>query len=80
MVKRNKSFEEKMLEKLDVITKLLIWIHADTSDKTLKDKIRTLSRLGLSPSAIADILGKPANLIRVMKHSIKFQDDKNEEE
>ena len=74
------KFEEKILERLGTIEKLLIWILADSSDRTLKDKIRMLSQVGFKPTQISNILNKPVNLISVMKHSIKFQEDKNDEE
>lgn len=73
--------ENKLFEELRIIKKLLA-VNV-VKDKNLKEQVKLLSDAGLSPSEIAEITGKNANLIRVTKSSLKTkfkqENEKSEE-
>jgi len=60
---------EKLVNQNEVMIKLLAAIAIE--GKNLNEQVRLLSDVGLTPSQIADILGKSPNLIRVTKSSLK---------
>lgn len=60
---------EKLREQNDMIIKLLAAIAIE--GKNLNEQVRLLSDVGLTPSEIANILGKKSNLIRVTKSGLK---------
>ncbi len=53
----------EMLERLDQIVRLLA--AAVTKDLKQRDQIALLSKVGLSPKTIADLLGTSSNTVRV---------------
>ena len=55
---------EEILERLDLIIKLLA-MNIMSSEGTQKDKIIQLSKIGLQPKEIANILNTTANSVRV---------------
>ncbi len=61
--------ENKLFEKLDKMTKLFGAMAIQ--GKSFKDQVKLLSEAGLSPSEIAEVTGKNANLVNVTKHSLK---------
>lgn len=61
--------ENKLFEELRIIKKLLAI--SVVKDKNLREQVKLLSDAGLSPSEIAEITGKNANLIRVTKSTLK---------
>ena len=70
--------EKKLFGKLDRMTKLLSAMAIQ--NKNLKEQVKLLSEAGLQPSEIAEITGKNANLIRVIKSSLKTRREKKENE
>lgn len=69
-----KTFDEQILERLDKIIRLLA---INCSEKlSLKNQIKVLMEVEFTPTQISNILNKNVNLINVMKHNIK----KNQEE
>ena len=67
------TMNEEIIERLDIIIKLLSAI--SVKDMNLKDQIKVLSGLDLTPKQISRALRKNMNLIRVMKHSIKKEEE-----
>ncbi len=64
-----KTFNEQILEKLDKIIRLQA---ISCSEKlTLKNQIKVLMEVDFTPTQISNILNKNVNLINVMKHNIK---------
>lgn len=61
--------ENRLFEELKIIKKLLAM--SVIKEKTLKDQVRLLTDVGLSPSEISNVTGKNVNLIRVTKFSLK---------
>jgi len=55
---------EEILERLDLIIKLLA-MNVMKGEETQKEKIIQLSKLGLQPKEIANILNTTANTVRV---------------
>jgi DNA-binding CsgD family transcriptional regulator len=53
-------------EKIDILIKLIALALA--RDKTQVEAINLLSKSGLAPSLIANILGTTSNVVRVTKH------------
>jgi DNA-binding CsgD family transcriptional regulator len=61
--------EERVIEKLDQALKLLGMMAVKGLSQT--EQIATLSRIGLSPKDIAEIVGTTANTVRVALVSIR---------
>ena len=61
--------DDRMIEKLDHMLKLLGMMAVKGISQT--EQIATLSRIGLSPKDIADVLGTTANTVRVSLVSIR---------
>lgn len=61
--------EERVIEKLDQALKLLGMMAVKGLSQT--EQIATLSRIGLPPKDIADVLGTTANTVRVSLVSIR---------
>ncbi len=57
-----RKFEQGIIRRLDVIIGLLLQGEGETKI-SMVDRISRLSELGLSPSEIARILGKPLNYV-----------------
>lgn len=61
--------DERVIEKLDQVLKLLGMMAVKGLSQT--EQIATLSRIGLSPKNIAEVLGTTANTVRVALVSIR---------
>jgi DNA-binding CsgD family transcriptional regulator len=59
----------QILERLDQIFKMLAILA--TANLTQRDKIALLSKVGLSPKQIAELLGTSSNTVRVELVSIR---------
>jgi hypothetical protein len=72
--------DEKQLkllsDKMDVMIRLLA-INA-TSGKSVKDQIRLLNTMGMTPKQIADALGKTQNQVNVTLHDIREEEKKSD--
>lgn len=64
-----KMNEKKLFEEMSIIKRLLAAIAI--KDQNFKQQVKLLSETGLSPSEIAEITGRNANLVRVTKSSLK---------
>jgi hypothetical protein len=62
-----KNYQREILQRLDVIICLLLDSPADEKAVSISSKVHKLSDLGLKPSEIAMILGKPLNYITATK-------------
>lgn len=56
---------EEVFERLDLIIKLLAMNLMKDSDGTQKDQVVKLSKIGLQPKEIANILSTSSNTVRV---------------
>lgn len=66
-----KSIDERMLERLDLIVKVLsLQVGADRS---LTERVRLLKLVGLDNSTIARVLGTTPNAVRAMASNLKEQ-------
>lgn len=65
MPAREDAFEQK----LDTLIRLLATLV--TADKPQREQIRLLSRAGLQPAQIADLIGTTANNVRVRLVSLR---------
>ena len=61
--------EKKLFEELNIIKRLLAAIAI--KGQNFREQVKLLSDAGLSPSEIANITGKNANLVNVTKHGLK---------
>lgn len=59
-------------DKMDIMIRLLA-MNA-VSGKPVKEQIRTLNSLGMTPKQIADALGKTQNQVNVTLHQIRGED------
>jgi hypothetical protein len=57
----------EILQRLDIIICLFLDMPAADSATSVASKVHKLSSLGLSPSEIAKILGKPVNYVTAIK-------------
>ncbi len=69
--------EKKLFDEMNVIKRLLAAIAI--KGQNFREQVKLLSDAGLSPSEIADITGKNANLVRVTKSTLKNKNKKREE-
>lgn len=60
----SEKFEKEILERLDLVVKLLSRMNLD-KDSTQTSSIMQLSRMGLKPSQIADVLGTTGNYVNM---------------
>lgn len=73
-----KTNNDEIIERLDKIIKLLAIVGSEKA--TLRNQIKILTDVGFTPMQISNIIGKSPNLISVIKHSIKQEGGKNEED
>jgi len=66
--------EKKLFEEINIVKRLLAAIAI--KGQNFKEQVKLLSDAGLSPSEIADITGRNANLVNVTKHSLKKDNGK----
>jgi hypothetical protein len=65
-----------ILQRLDIIICLLLDASAIDSTTSVASKVHKLSSLGLSPSEIARILGKPLNYVTAIKATKRARENK----
>lgn len=69
----DKQFE-KLIERIDILIKMTAL--NTLRDKTPKEKVRTLSGLGLKPLDIARVIDKSRNYVDVTLHRIRKEEEK----
>ena len=65
-----------ILQRLNIIICLLLDAPADDSAASVASKVHKLSSLGLSPSEVAKILGKPVNYVTAIKATKRAREGK----
>ena len=68
----NDEIGYKIIEKLNTLTKLSAW--ALLRDKELKERIMILSKMGMKPKEIAELLGITPNNVRTRLSMIKKEE------
>lgn len=69
---------EKLIERIDVLIKLTAL--NVLKDKSPKEKVKTLSGLGLRPFEIARVIEKSLNYVNVALHRIRKEEEKSTKE
>lgn len=67
----NKSNEDKILEKLDLILRVLAL--QVVSDKSVTDGARALKMAGLDNQTIADVLNTSASTVRTLTSNLRLK-------
>ena len=72
----SEKFERDIMEKLDIMIKLLSQINLDP-DAPQTEAIQRLNKLGLKPSQIADVLNTTNNYVSVILSQKRKEKKKN---
>ena len=66
-----KDIQSAILKRLNVLIALQLEMGQEAGKKSITEKVRKLSELGLTSREMADILGKPVNYITACLSSIR---------
>jgi hypothetical protein len=74
---KEKDYGREILRRLDIIVCLLLDEPVTDKPASVASKVHKLSNLGLTPSEIATILGKPVNYITAIKSAKRAQEGRS---
>ena len=72
----SEKFQKEILERLDLIVKLLSRMNLD-KDSTQTDAIVQLNKMGLKPAQIAEIIGATGNYVNMILSKKRKEKKKN---
>jgi hypothetical protein len=67
----DEQFRKQILRRLDVLILLMLNASTDADQISIAERVRNLTDLGLSPSEIASVIGKPVNHVTSILNKAK---------
>ena len=58
--------QDEIIKEIDVIKNLMIYWFSNQKDIKLKEKVKTLHKIGLSITKISEIINKPIAIVKAM--------------